>query len=69
MGPKVCTGLKTKFSGNVACQGVGGPYSAGLADNVRPAGTTPGAIDEAKKMFNLAATKCPQSVIVAGGYR
>ena len=70
MGPTVCSGLKTKLgAGNVACQGVGGAYSAGLAENVAPAGTTPGAIAEATKMFTTANTKCPESILVAGGYR
>jgi len=68
MGPATCSGLKAKFSGNVACQGVGSPYSAGLMDNVAPAGTTAAAIGEAVKMFNMAAEKCPQTIIVGGGY-
>ncbi|KAF2397428.1 cutinase [Trichodelitschia bisporula] len=69
MGPAVCSGLKAKLgAGSVACQGVGGPYSAGLMDNVAPAGTTAGAINEAIRMFQMAHTKCPQSTIVAGGY-
>jgi len=69
MGPAVCSGLKSKLgAGNVACQGVGGAYSAGLADNVAPAGTTAGAIAEATKMFTMADSKCPQTTIVAGGY-
>jgi cutinase len=70
MGPAVCSGLKGKLgAGNVACQGVGGAYSAGIAENVSAKGTSQGAIDEAKKMFELAASKCPQTVILAGGYR
>jgi len=68
MGPVVCSGLKKNFPDQVACQGVGGAYSAGLAENVAPAGTTAGAIAEATKMFTTANTKCPQAVIVAGGY-
>jgi len=68
MGPAVCSGLKAKFKGEVACQGVGGAYSAGLMDNVSTSGTSKGAIAEATKMFTTAASKCPESIIVAGGY-
>lgn len=70
MGPTVCSGLKSKLgASSVACQGVGGAYSAGLMDNVSAKGTSEGAIKEAQAMFNMADTKCPQTIIVAGGYR
>jgi hypothetical protein len=69
MGPAVCSGLKAKFRGEVACQGVGGAYSAGLMDNVSIKGTSEGAIREATKHFTTASTKCANTVIVAGGYR
>jgi cutinase len=70
MGPTVCKGLKGKFgAGKVACQGVGGPYKAGLETNVLPEGTNAAAYQEAMKLLAKASTKCPQSKIVAGGYR
>jgi cutinase len=69
MGPLVCAGLKKDYGeGKVACQGVGPPYSAGLADNVSPKGTTEGAIREATRMFTTAVSKCPNTIIVFGGY-
>ncbi|KAF1981791.1 carbohydrate esterase family 5 protein [Aulographum hederae CBS 113979] len=68
MGPQVCEGLKKNFPGRTGCQGVGGAYSAGLADNVRPKGTSNGAIAVATGLFNDAFTKCPQSTVVFGGY-
>ncbi|PNS19858.1 hypothetical protein CAC42_7825 [Sphaceloma murrayae] len=68
-GPQVCDGLKARYgSANVACQGVGGAYTAGLLENLLPAGTSSGAINEGLRLFNLANTKCPSTIIVGGGY-
>ncbi len=47
---------------------MGGPYSADLASNFLPAGTSAAAITEAQRLFTLANTKCPNSAVVAGGY-
>ncbi|KAF2430315.1 cutinase [Tothia fuscella] len=69
VGQGLCSGLKKLFPGEVACQGVSGPaYSAGLMDNVTPAGTTASAIAEATKHFKTAAEKCKSTTIVAGGF-
>jgi cutinase len=69
MGPIVCRGLKEAFPGKVGCQGVGGQYTAALGDNGKPLGTTDAAIAEGKSMFNMASTKCPNAILVFGGYR
>ncbi|KAF1815405.1 cutinase precursor [Eremomyces bilateralis CBS 781.70] len=68
MGPQVCSGLKSALNNDVICQGVGGPYTAGLMDNVKAEGTTQEAIGEATRMFTTADTKCPDSIIVFGGF-
>lgn len=69
IGPQVCSALKAlKGSSKVACQGVGSPYDASLADNFLPKNTSPSAIRAGNEMFNLANTKCPNTKIVAGGY-
>ncbi|KAK1625080.1 cutinase [Colletotrichum phormii] len=68
-GPIVGDALKSRYgSSQVWVQGVGGPYSADLASNFLPQGTSTVAINEAKRIFTLANTKCPNSAVVAGGY-
>ncbi|KAK1672202.1 cutinase [Colletotrichum godetiae] len=68
-GPIVGNALKSRYgSSQVWVQGVGGPYSADLASNFLPEGTSTVAINEAKRLFTLANTKCPNSAVVAGGY-
>ena len=62
-------GLGREYRNDIWVQGVGGPYTAGLAENFLPAGTSRDAIDEAKRLFTMANQKCPQAAVVAGGYR
>lgn len=69
MGPIICNGLKKAYgSSKTKCQGVGGAYTAGIADNVGKRGTSAAAIREATRMFTMANTKCPKATIIFGGY-
>jgi cutinase len=68
-GPIVAQALETQYGASrVWVQGVGGPYTADLASNFLPGGTSQAAINEAKRLFQLANTKCPNTPVVAGGY-
>jgi len=69
VGPQICSALKSALpSGTVACQGVGGKYTASMGDNGQERFTSQVAIDEAVKVFQQAVQKCPESKITFGGY-
>ena len=69
-GPQTCDSLQSQLGiDKVACQGVGGAYLATIQDNFLPENTSPAAISAANDMFQLANTKCPNSTILAAGYR
>jgi len=69
IGPQLCTALQSSLgTAKIGCQGVGSPYDATLADNFLPQNTSPTDIGAATTLFNLANTKCPNSLILAAGY-
>jgi cutinase len=43
-------------------------YPADIGGNLSAGGCSAKGINEAVRLFNLANTKCPKTVIVAGGY-
>ncbi|EKG21075.1 Cutinase [Macrophomina phaseolina MS6] len=63
VGPALANQLKSQF--DVAVQGV--DYPASLTTNFF--GGSLVGISEMRDMFNLAASKCPDTIIVGGGYR
>jgi len=69
VGPQVCSDLKSTLGADVvACQGVGSPYDATIADNLLPRRTSAADIGAATTLFDLASTKCPNTQVIAGGY-
>ncbi|KIW03677.1 uncharacterized protein PV09_04998 [Verruconis gallopava] len=67
VGPPLSAGLKNNFGDDrVATQGV--DYAAGVATNFLPDNADPVGVANMQNLFNEAATRCPNSVVVAGGY-
>ncbi|KAH8600989.1 cutinase [Bisporella sp. PMI_857] len=66
-GPPTAQGLKDKYGdASVAIEGV--DYAAALNTNFLPGGADPAGIAEMKDLLTTAASQCPDSVLVAGGY-
>ncbi|KAG5932957.1 hypothetical protein E4U53_001144 [Claviceps sorghi] len=69
VGPIVANTLTKQLGKDgIWIQGVGGAYTAGVVENAMPGGSSPAAIAEMERLLTLAHTKCPKSVILAGGY-
>ncbi|RAL12886.1 cutinase precursor [Aspergillus homomorphus CBS 101889] len=69
IGPQLCQALKAQISPNrVACQGVEGQYVGLIKPNFLDYNTDPKSIQTAKTTIEEAASKCPNTQIVAGGY-
>ncbi|KAG6368909.1 hypothetical protein INS49_003127 [Diaporthe citri] len=71
VGPQTCAAIKDNLGADqVACQGIGTEdgYAAALAPNFQPQNTDTQSINAALDIVNLAATQCPDSTIVMGGY-
>ncbi|KAI0388420.1 cutinase [Xylariaceae sp. FL0594] len=67
VGPGVADQLKARLgSTRVAVEGVN--YAALLSTNYLPGGTDAVSASAMKTLINLAATKCPSSQILTGGY-
>ncbi|KAE9575391.1 putative cutinase 1 [Colletotrichum fructicola] len=66
VGPPVANRLKSAFSGQVAVQGV--DYAAALSTNFLPGGADPDGIKEMETILGNIATKCPNAIVVTGGY-
>ncbi|KAF6824065.1 cutinase precursor [Colletotrichum plurivorum] len=66
VGPDVGNNLKSAFQGQVAVQGV--DYAAALSTNFLPGGADPDGVRTLKTLLNDATSKCPDAIIVTGGY-
>ncbi|QDS73483.1 hypothetical protein FKW77_009148 [Venturia effusa] len=65
VGGRLYPELKKVFP-SLAVEGVA--YGAGVPGNLLPGGGDPAGIKEATKDYNLAASKCPDTTIIGGGY-
>jgi len=65
IGSRLVPEIKKKIP-NIAVQGV--KYGAGIMGNLTPAGGDAQGIAEAVRDYNMAATKCPKTIITGGGY-
>jgi cutinase len=65
IGSRLVPEIKKKIP-NIAVQGV--KYGAGIMGNLTPAGGDAQGIAEAVRDYNMAATKCPNTIITGGGY-
>lgn len=67
VGPPTANGLKTRFGADrVAAQGV--DYAAAISTNALPGGTDQRSIAEMQNLIEQAASQCPDSALVVGGY-
>jgi len=68
VGPPFANGLKDALGdANVAIQGI--DYPAAIAGNLVPGGADPGGIQTMANFLTQAAAQCPNSRLVASGYR
>jgi cutinase len=67
-GPPTANGLQAAFGDdNVAVQGI--DYPALISTNLLPGGADPNGIRRMHDLLIDASSKCPDSILVAGGYR
>jgi len=65
IGAQLVPAIRKKIP-DIAVEGV--TYGAGIAGNLTPGGGDPAGITDATRLYNLAASKCPNTIITGGGY-
>jgi len=65
VGPYLANALTKEYGNNIAVQGVN--YDAGWMTNY--VGGDPKGWAEFERLFRLAESKCPDTIIIASGYR